>query len=64
MIQLTTKTGKPIINRNTLIPLNSKPIDYRIKQLKNELGYQNKSQSERFEDKWNAICNEFNKLNK
>ena len=57
---LTSKTGKPLINRNTRIPLNSKSVDFRINQIKSELGYQNKSKDEKFADKWNAICNEVN----
>ena len=34
---LTTKSGKRIIDHNTHLPIFSKPVDMRIKQIRNEL---------------------------
>lgn len=36
-MQLLTKTGKPIINRVTKLPIYSQPVDYRINNIYKEL---------------------------
>jgi len=38
MSQLTTKSGKPIINRITKTPIYTRSVDYRIKKIKLQLG--------------------------
>ena len=51
---LTTKSGKRIIDHNTHLPIFSKPVDMRIKQIRNEL-YAGMNKSEA---KWLAIKSE------
>ena len=52
-MQLTTKSGKPIINRNTKTPIYSKPVDIRIKNVKSQLI---NNQDDMFQTKWQLIC--------
>jgi hypothetical protein len=36
-MQLLTKSGKPVIHKDTKLPVYSKPIDIRLKILKKQL---------------------------
>jgi len=56
--QLKTTKGKPIIN-NVGLPIFNLPINMRLKNAKKALGL-DKPQS--FDDRWNRITQESNKL--
>lgn len=49
--QLTKHGGKPMIDKNTKLPIFSAPVDYRIKRVKAEL---NKGLS-KFDSIWHNI---------
>ena len=39
MCQLLTKTGKKVIDHTTKLPIYTKPVEMRIKNIAKELGY-------------------------
>lgn len=51
----TTKNGKPIIYRDTKLPMYSNTVEARIKQVKQQLN-QGLSKNEAI---WNSICTTF-----
>lgn len=58
-MRLTTKSGKPIINRDSKLPIYSSQVDYRIKKAKQELGI-NSAMSH--DDRMNMIRSEWSSL--
>ena len=61
LLQRTTKSGKPIINRSTKLPEFNAPINNRLKAIKSELGYLNNKPNHT--QVWAAICTEVILLN-
>lgn len=56
LLQRTTKSGKPIINRSTKLPEFNAPINNRLKAIKSELGYVNNKPNHA--QVWATICTE------
>lgn len=61
LLQRTTKTGKPIINRFTKLPEFKLPIENRLRKIKSELGYVNNKPNHN--QLSTAICTEVTLLN-
>ena len=52
--QLHTKHGKPMIHRQTGLPIYCNTVEYRIKTIKQQLG----QGLSKFENAWNSIIND------
>lgn len=52
--QIQTKSGKPVINRETKLPEFNRSVHYRINQIKSQLGYVNNKPSH--DQIWASIC--------
>lgn len=52
--QLQTKSGKPVINRSTKLPEFNRSVQYRINQVKTQLGYVNNKPNH--DQLWESIC--------
>ena len=61
MNQLSTNSGKPIINRYTGTPIYNRSVDFRIKQIKQLLGLNIGKQTP--DERWANIVNDVRRNN-
>ena len=61
LLQKTTKTGKPIINRLSGLPEFERSVYSRLQQVKQQLGFVNNKPSN--EQRWDMICTELSTIN-
>lgn len=54
-LQKTTKSGKPIISRNTGLPVFKHSSHNRINTVKQELGLNTNTKTMSHDDRWKAI---------